>query len=367
MSRLAKNNTVVFASPPVYVRDVMSSLLDADSSRPGLLQISSSLYSYAHPRWLPYNYRSKKLEQIARNIRLKQIRKAMSSLGMKKPILYLWYPSFCKMIDEFDESLVVYHIYDEYASFIDQSKAETEHIIEQEEELLKRADIVFVTSEVICARKRPLNSNIYVVTNAVDYPLFASAQSESTRVPEDLLKIPGPVIGCVATQTPYMDLSLLRQIFTLRPYWSFVFIGIEPPDEHSAEKELLDLQSLPNVHFIGRRQISEIPGYLKGCDICVIPWILNDVTLSGSPLKLYEYLAAGKPIISKPLAYISHLDNVISFAGDVREWIAAIEDALARNTFEQIKERQAIALQNTWDQRAAFISGKLAEELARRR
>src|SRR5882757_9617480 len=105
----------------------------------------------------------------------------------------------------------------------------------------------------------------HVVRNGVAYRLFSSAQDANTPIPGELLGIPRPIIGCVTTQTSFMDLALLTQIVQRRPEWSFVFIGVERAPEHRGGETLKAFQKLPNVYFIGRRDLQAIPAYLKGC------------------------------------------------------------------------------------------------------
>jgi glycosyltransferase involved in cell wall biosynthesis len=367
MSRLAKDNRVLFASPPFYVRSVSQNLLSRNAPHTGLSSVSNGLYTYIPPKWLPFSYRHSKLTETLKQFRLWHMKKTMHRLEMRQPILYIWYPSLVDVVGHLDESLIVYHCYDEYASFTDQTKAEAAEIIEQEERLLRRADIVFASSEELGERKRRFNSNTHVVRNAVDYPLFAAARSPTTKVPEDLREIPGPIIGCVSAVTHYVDVDLLHKVFAKRSDWSFVFIG--NPETPSSEQGRLwtAFKKLPNVHFLGRRELHELPSYLRGFDVCAMPYLITDNVLACDPLKMYEYLASGKPVVSMPLPLISDLKAVISFARDAAEWGAAIENALNENSLETAEERQAVARQNTWDQRAAFISAKLANELVLRR
>jgi len=362
MSRLATQNTVLFASAPFYVREVFEK-----TDRDGLSRISESFYSYVPPKWLPYNYRFSRLNDAVAYLRSRHLQRTLKKLGMQTPVLYIWHPSMLDLVGRFNESLIVYHVYDEYASFTEQTDGEVDLIKRQETELLQKADIVFAASEEILERKRATNQNTYLVRNAVDYDLFSRAVDPDMTVPEDLKSISRPIIGCVATQTAYMDLKLIRDVFTIRSDWSFVFVGVELKSKETANDELLALQKMPNVHFIGRRKIAEIPGYLKGFDVCAIPWLLNDVTLvSSSPLKLYEYFAAGKPIVCKPLPLLAHLKDTLYFATTSDEWITAIEKALQSNSHNEIEKRQALARENTWDQRTEFIALKIAGELAAR-
>jgi len=366
MSRLANDNKVLFASTPFNIRDAIRSSWNADKEISGVSRITDKLHTYIPPRWLPTNYRYPTLDRIIKNWRCWHIRTHMRRLGMKQPILYIWHPEFLDMVGCFNEALVVYHCYDEFSSFVSKPGYK-ERVVALERELLKRADIVFTVSEQLRARRASLNPNIHVVTNGVNYELFSKAQEARTKLPDDLLVIRRPIIGYVATQTIITDLTLLNQIFQRRQDWSFVFIGLERSPEHKADEALRALQKLPNVHFIGRRTLQEIPAYLKGCDVLAIPWLLNDISLSGSPLKLYEYLAAGKPVVSTLLPHLMHLESVMMFAGDANEWIKAIEAALQEDKPRMIQERDKIARENTWDQRANFVSQKLAEELTRRR
>lgn len=363
LSRFAKTNRVLHASPPYYIRDVFSGIGQRGRPRDGATAITNNLTVYTPPRWLPKSYASPTIERIFTGMRQRHIRAAMHRAGMSKPILYIWHPAQADQIGAYDESLVVYHCYDEYFAFRMDASARDE-LMQKEKRLLDRADVVFAASEELRERRRKVNPNTHLIRNGVDYDLFARAQHADTRVPEDIASIRSPVIGCVGTQLLMFDLPLLTEIFARRRDWSFVFIGIDRTAEQHADSELRALQSLPNVHFIGRRPLQSIPEYLKGCDVCTVPWVLNDISLvSSSPLKLYEYFASGKPIVSKPLPLISHLAPPINFAMDSDEWIDAIEAALRQNSAEDVAQRQEIARANTWDKRVEVILTKLAEKL----
>lgn len=365
MSALARDNKVLFASSPYYIRDVMRNPVGLDEDATGVSRVADNLHAYIPPRWLPTIFRYPKLDRLIKDLRAWHLRKAMRRLGMARPILYIWHPSFADLVGDFDESLVVYHCYDEYSSF-DATKYERELRETQERALLKRADIVFTVSDKVRARRLEFNPNIYTINNGVDYQLFSKAQYPETVVPEDIRVIPRPVIGLVTTLTSITDIPLLTQIFQRRSDWSFVFIGLENPPEHMMSEELKAFQRLPNVYVIGRRTLQDIPGYLKGCDVCAIPWVINELSLSGSPLKLYEYLASGKPVVSTPLSHLLPLEKVISFASNADEWIDAIEGIFLGESQGMIENRQSVARENTWEKKVEFISQKLEQELTKR-
>lgn len=365
MSRLAPHNTVLFASPPIAIRDVLQNSWVADDETPGTAKISEGLYTYIPPRWLPTTHRYPMLNELSKHFQCMHIRKQLRDLKMQRPILYIWHPEFVDMVGRFDEALIVYHCYDEFRSFQSNSAYKT-RMIANEDGLLCHADIVFTASEVLRERRKALNANIHVVNSGVDYELFSKTNDAATQIPDVLRAIRGPIVGYVATQTIITDLELIYQIFTRRPDWSFVFIGIERPVAGEMDAALKALLDLPNIHFVGRKKTQEIPAYIKGCDVLAIPWLLNDIALSGSPLKLFEYFATGKPVISTPLSHLKYLDKLILFAKDSDDWIGAIERALTEDAPQSKRERDKIARENTWHQRAHFVSEKLAEALAKK-
>jgi glycosyltransferase involved in cell wall biosynthesis len=354
MSRLARHNRVLFTAPPWYVRDALNHKLDGDA---GLNRITDNLYTYAPPRWLPYSYRLPRVDQWCLRLRSRLLARTVRVLGMDRPILYIWHPMFADVIGRLDERLVVYHCYDEYSAF---SGGDRKRVEEAETRILDAADLVLTVSRGLYARKRARNPNTYHVPNGVDYSLFAAAQDPATPVPRELEALPRPLIGCVTRIVPeYFDAALLRTVFAARRDWSLVVVG----PECSASPSLSELKALPNVHFVGRRQLTELPSYLKAFDACLIPYVLTENKRLADPLKLYEYLAAGKPVVSKPLPGLAAFGDVVTSASDASEWIQAIDQAIRTDSPDDIGRRQAVARQHTWDDRVAFISHLIARTL----
>jgi len=356
MSRLAGQNRVIFATSPWYIRDA----LRHRRGHAGLHRISSNLYTYRPPRWLPYSYRFPRLDRCSLQVRCRLLARTARGLGMERPILYIWHPSFADVVGQFDERLVVYHCYDEYAAFGGTDRAAVD---EAEGRLLRAADLVLTVSEGLQARKRVHNGNTHLVRNGVDYRLFASAQDPRTPIAEELRAIRKPLIGCVTRIVPeYFDAALLRQIFTARSDWSFVVVG----PRCAESPELSALEALPNVHMVGRRELTELPSYVKAFDVCLIPYVLTENKRLADPLKLYEYLAAGKPVVSKPIAGVTALGgaDVVTVASTAAEWIEAIDDGIHDDSEERIATRQAVASRNTWDDRVALISDLMARALS---
>jgi glycosyltransferase involved in cell wall biosynthesis len=355
VSRLARHNRVLFTSPPCYVRDVLRRGPSGErAEQRSLRKITDSLYTYAPPVWLPYTYRYPRLNHHSLRLRSQLLSRVVRRLGMDQPILYIWHPSFADVIGQLDARLVVYHCYDEYSAFTGSDPA---RVADEEARILETADIVLTVSEGLHARKRAINPNTYLVRNGVDYRLFASAQDPATPVAEELRHIRRPVIGCVTRIVPeYFDAELLRAIFARRPDWSFVAVG----PECSTSPALAALKALPNVHLLGRRELTDLPSYVKAFDACLIPYVLTENKQLADPLKLYEYLAAGKPVVSKPLAALDSFGDLVSTASAAGEWIDAIDEAVRTDSPERIARRQEAARPHNWDDRVEHIARLIA-------
>jgi len=358
MSRLARRNHVLFTSSPWYLRDVFRRGADGSA----LTRVNDTLHTYTPPRWLPYTYRFPRADRLSRQLRSRAMTRILGRLGMERPVLYIWHPSFADAIRQVaDVRAVVYHCYDEYAAFTGADRAKVEA---DEVELLRSADLVLTVSEGLYEKKRVCNANTHLVRNGVDYELFATAQDPALPVAPELRDLPRPIVGCVTRIVPeYFDAELLEEVFRRRPDWTFVVVG--PVCAQSAA--LSALMSLPNVHLMGRRDFSELPSFLKAFDACLIPYVLTTNKQVADPLKAYEYMAAGKPIVSKPLVALQPFGDAITFATTPDEWIEGIAEAVHDHPPERIALRQTIASRNTWDERVERISQLIAEASAARR
>jgi glycosyltransferase involved in cell wall biosynthesis len=291
-------------------------------------------------------------------LHIRAVRRIMRQLGMHRPILYIWHPFFADVIGHLDERAIVYHCYDEYAAF---SVSDRARVAADELRVLHAADVVLAVSDGLCRLKSPANANTHLVHNAADYDHFASARDPATPVAPELRGLPAPVIGCVTRVVPeYFDADLLRRVFARRPDWSFVVVGPEYGGGEQATRSLRALKELPNVHLLGRREFTALPSYLKAFDACLIPYVLSENKQLADPLKLYEYLAAGKPVISKPLPLSDDVRGVVASADGPDEWIEAIDRALRTDSTALVAQRQAIARRNTWDARVERISQLIA-------
>src|SRR5262245_60717868 len=169
-----------------------------------------------------------------------------------------------------------------------------------EEALLLKVQLTIVTHDKLLPRRAAICARTICIPNAADIDNFKRAASNDVPVPPDIAKIARPRFGFVGHIHYWIDLKLIRFLAQRRPDWSFVLIGPTHPMAGAQE-----LKGVPNVHFIGQKPRGEIPAYMKAMDCCLNPYIPGELAEHVSPLKLYEYLAAGKPVVSSemPEAY----------------------------------------------------------------
>ncbi|HEU4535304.1 MAG TPA: glycosyltransferase, partial [Polyangiaceae bacterium] len=181
----------------------------------------------------------------------------------------------------------VYDCMDELSAF----KGAPPALVTRERELLRRADLVFTGGRSLYEAKRSTHPNVHAFPSAVEVEHFAKARRRPPA-PADQAALPGPRLGFFGVIDERMDLALLEGVARARPHWHIVMVGpVVKIDE-------ADLPRLPNVHFLGPKSYAELPGYVAGWDVALLPFAKNESTRFISPTKTPEYLAAGRPVVS---------------------------------------------------------------------
>lgn len=237
--------------------------------------------------------------------------------------LLLWYytPMSLAFSDHLQPRVTIYDCMDELSAF----HGAPPELVERERELLARADLVFTGGYSIWEAKRELHDNAHAFPSSVDIAHFASARQPQSD-PPDQASIGLPRLGFYGVIDERFDIELLRAVATMRPDWQFVMIGpvvkIDPAN----------LPRLDNIHYLGGKTYDELPGYLAGWDVALMPFALNASTRYISPTKTPEYLAGGRPVVSTPINDVvrSYGDcGLVLIAGTPEEFVAACEQALA--------------------------------------
>jgi GT2 family glycosyltransferase/glycosyltransferase involved in cell wall biosynthesis len=223
---------------------------------------------------------------------------------------------------------------------------------QDEQFLLQQSDCVFASSNILYQHALKENDKCVLIPNGTDYQFFHQA-SNPIKV-NDIKNTPSPIIGYYGAIADWFDTKLIGELATDNPEWSFLLIG-------STELANLNpLNGLENVHLLGEKPYATIPGYLSNFDVCIIPFKRSPLTQATNPVKLFEYLSAGKPIVSTRLEEISRYENFVRLAETKEEWQTAIQDSLVENkTKELLNQRYEFAQANTWDKHAEKIEREM--------
>ncbi|MCD6553137.1 MAG: glycosyltransferase [Anaerolineae bacterium] len=351
MLRLSARNRVLFVSGPEPIKHCFQNLRRACLGK--LEKVRDNLYAYCFPDLL-LESRFPIIDAFTFEARLLLLKNVMRKLAFSNPILWLYHPTMGRLVGRLNERLVCYHIVDEYIAYPVPWPMGNEAFIRMEQQLIAAADVVLVSSEELLRSKGRMESNIHWVPNAVDFQGFAQSLRGPQRVPSDLTTLPRPIIGYVGAIKEKLDFDLLALVARTHPEWSLVMIG--PVQLHGTNLAFENLRRLDNVFLLGCKPVESLPLYIKACSVCLLPYVINDWTRHIDPLKLYEYLAVGNPVVSVDIPAVRRFSEVLSIAADKEDFVYQIECALQEHDSDMRRVRQAIAAENSWDHRVATIS-----------
>jgi len=216
---------------------------------------------------------------------------------------------------------------------------------DREAELISKADLVFTGGRSLYEAKRDKHPSVHCFPSSIDVNHFARAL-EINDEPEEQASIPHPRIGFCGVIDERADLELLQSVAELRPDWHFVMIG---PVVKISEDELPRLE---NIHYLGGKKYDELPDYIAGWDVAMMPFALNESTRFISPTKTPEYLAAGRPVVSTPIRDVVRPygeQNLVHIASTPEQFVNAIENAMAENADERLQNVREFMKDMSWD------------------
>ncbi len=293
------------------------------------------------------------------NSRLTGLRVRRAARGLERPrILWLYDPTAFELVGRAGEELTVYDCVDDYAEQVGPDERRRRFVAEADEEAASRSQVVFATTQGLFERQSARNPETHLVRNGADYAHFSRANGTAS----ELRSLSGPVIGFAGNLTSEkVDFDLLEAVARARPAWTLVLVG---PAAEDARARIGRLAELANVHVLGFRPYHKLPAYVGGFSAGLIPYRASAYTRNCSPLKVFEYLAAGKPVVASGVPELAEMGPDVSLAEGADEFVAAIERALADDGREAVARRRALAEENTWDARTErlldLVGGRLA-------
>ncbi|WP_144108563.1 glycosyltransferase [Paraburkholderia sp. BCC1886] len=275
------------------------------------------------------------------------------------PVVWTYHPYMLDAIDTLPRGPLVYHCVDDIAEI---PGVDVNAFRAAQQALLGRCEAVFTTARSLQETCVAFNPNTHFFGNVVDDGHFAQARDAVGPLPPELAAIPEPRLVYHGVLSDFkVDFPLLLQTARARPQWQWVIIGEEREGQRS--ELFAQLAALPNVHRLGYRSYPTLPQYLRGMRVGVLPTLLNDYTRSMFPMKFYEYLASGLPVVSTPLDFAKEPRAGLEVGGDFAAFVAAIEKQLARGKLSDSEARAAVG-ENTWEARLdkmlaiTFASGR---------
>ena len=324
----------------------------------GPRRLSDNLSLLATFPFIPGGEFSAGISRTNWNLERSFLRQAMKHLGFRDPLLWIFAYNASPLIGKLGESLSLYFCNDAFSLLVD-AKPLQQRIASLEREVMSKVDIVLTVSDKLSKEKFRFHKSVHTICHGVDYPLFEHVAASKAIRPVDMPS-GKPVIGYSGVIRYMLDLDLIRFLAEQKPDWDFVLVG--PVSESRSEfyAQIENLKRRANVHFLGPKRPDEIPSYINSFDACLLPYVKGEVsTYYAAPLKFYEYLAAGKCVVSTVGPKEYDRDVVINCTSP-QEVLAAITDVLSKDSAELVRKRKEIAKRNSWSERVCQIDAILA-------
>jgi glycosyltransferase involved in cell wall biosynthesis len=346
--------------PELASKDLLPKVVRKLRSYSKLARTSPEGITVVSPAVLPF-FGSSAARAVNRRLLTSQLGQLMRRRNLTRPVLWIAIPTAAEMVGCFDESLVVYQVSDKYdANHMDHS-TDPEAIRRLHKKAIDSADIILYSGRKLLAEAENGREKSYLLEQAVDFDHWSRVGRGELAVAEAVARIPRPRLGYFGAIEPWLiDQELIKRAAIERPEWQWVFIG--------NKSRGVEIESLPNTHFLPPVPYDELPRYAAGFDVCVLPWETERAFTSyGSAIKVREYLATGKPVVISPLPEYESMGDVLRIAHSHEEFFRFVEDALSETDPQLARARQNAVANGTWDIRAEWVSDLIEDALARRR
>jgi glycosyltransferase involved in cell wall biosynthesis len=345
MRRLAKYNNVLFINSlgirfPSLNKDknaLKKIFRKLCSIARFLRKTDDGMYVFS-PLSLPF-LKSKLCRRLNAFSLLFQIKLIMVLIGLKKPIFYVGCVPAFEIVKKLNRQ---YLIYERTDLFEEMPGTDKNYISSLDRELAESADLVLYVNRALCEEGVKKNRNSMLIGHGVDFEVFVNAE-ESTFIPEDIADIPKPIVGFfgeISTKTS--DFTLLEHIARQLPEMSLVLVG-------PISTDVSVLRAYKNIYFLGQKKYEEIPHYGKVFDVAIMPWNKNKWIEFCNPVKVKEYLALGKPVVSTYYPEIEPYSDIVYVARNYEQFISYIRAAVEENDIGLRLSRRKRVKYETWD------------------
>lgn len=356
-------NSISMGLPSLGHKDILPRISRKLRSYSKLARQTAEGITVVSPASLPF-FGSSAARAINRGLLRSQIQRLTANRGFSKPILWIAIPTAAEMIGCFDESLVIYHISDKYDANSMDHATDPAAIRRLHEKAIAGADIIFYSGRKLLSEATSGRERSYLLEQAVDFDHWAGlnrrVSTGDLQIAAEIERIPRPRLGYFGAIEPWLvDQELIKKAARERPDWQWIFIG--------NLSRGLEIESLPNTHFLPPVAYDDLPSYAAGFDVCVLPWETQQAFTSyGSAIKVREYLATGKPVVIAPLPEYEPMADVLRIGRNRDQFLSLVADALNETDEVAARDRQAAVATGTWDARAEWVSQLIEKKLSER-
>jgi glycosyltransferase involved in cell wall biosynthesis len=352
-------NSISMGLPSLTNKDLLPRIVRKARSYARLARPTPEGVTVVSPAVLPF-FGTRAARAANRKLLALQIGRLARRGGLKRPILWIAIPTAADMIGEFDERLVIYQVSDKYDANLMDHATDLRTIRKLHDRAIDNADLVLYSGQKLLAEAERGLDRSYLLEQAVDFDHWSRVGSGEIEVAEAVARIPRPRLGYFGAIEPWLvDQELIKRAARERPGWQWIFIG--------NKSRGVEIETLPNTHFLPPVPYQELPHYAAGFDVCVLPWdTAHSFTSYGSAIKVREYLATGKPSVISPLPEYEPMGQVLRIARSHDDWFRLVEEALSENDPEAVRARQAAVAGGTWDARAEWVSSLIEETLEKK-
>ena len=343
LSRFARRHRVFFVEEPIFHDG--ETHLDISPREDNLFVV------------VPRISHTNRETRIVTDVQREMLAELFNSETIENFALWFYTPMAMDFAADLQPSVTIFDCMDELSAF----KFAPPELIANEKSLLEKADLVFTGGQSLYEAKKGKHPRVFAFPSSIDAAHFEQARNIEEEEPRDQQSIAHPRLGYYGVIDERIDLALLDGVASLRPEWQFMMVG--PVVKISED----DLPRRANIHYLGGKTYQELPAYLAGWDVALMPFALNDSTKYISPTKTPEYLAAGKPVVSTPIRDVVRPYGelgLVHIAETALEFIAACEQALQENAEERLKQADEFLSQNSWDKTWSQMANLIDETIA---
>jgi glycosyltransferase involved in cell wall biosynthesis len=290
----------------------------------------------------------------------RKLKKALAQLGMRRPIFWVYNPYAIHFLRGIPRKLLLYHCVDDLSSVPGAAKS---GLRDAEIALLRECDLIFASSRNLAAHCKTYNEATVYQPNVADFDHFNRAANEEYPVAEEMQGLRGPIVLFSGNLAPHkVDFRLIEFLARQKADWTVVLVG--PLWEGLSAQSLSGLKACPNVRFIGHVPYERLPGYFKAADVLIIPYLINEVTRNVFPIKFFEYLATGKPVVATALPSLADYAQAVALCGTHGIFEEAVRKAIESDDEVKREQRLEIARANTWERRLEEMSAEIQRKVS---